>query len=316
MAASKNYKVGRGHQWPDTVYVDVLYGPDKDEIMVVNKPPGMDTFQTHYYFAGYPQLCDVVRMEYPDYAHAHRIDRTTSGCHAFGTKGRGTGSIGLLKNEWTEGVTKTYLAIVGKNDVGIYPKWDEIVLTMHVAHTNGTNKPCTTTLTNLGRGCIAAELTKGGRNHQIRRALHAIGWPIVGDRKYGGAEGHRVLLHAWTWEFRDIKVQAQCPPDMEEWEPGGYTEALHRIEVPPLSIEDMARLAEFRARNPGGSMGWPLPPVEDDPWPVRYGYGKAMDTCNSTCICDGSCLEPTDEQELVFRETFGYPINHPLHEPL
>ena len=86
MAASKNYKVGRGHQWPDTVYVDVLYGPDKDEIMVVNKPPGMDTFQTHYYFAGYPQLCDVVRMEYPDYAHAHRIDRTTSGCHAFGTR--------------------------------------------------------------------------------------------------------------------------------------------------------------------------------------------------------------------------------------
>lgn len=269
--------------------IQVLYGPDEDDILIVNKPPGMDTFQTHYHYSGYPQLRDAVQEQFPNFAHAHRIDRTTSGCHAFGTKGKnGKGSISLLKTEWTKGVTKTYLAVVGferKGQPRRIPKWDKITLTMHVRHTNHTNEPCTTTLIHMGNGLVSAELTEGGRNHQIRRALHSIGWPIVGDRLYKGEEGHRVLLHAWKWKFRDILVQAPLPPDMEEWEPGGYTEPLWSFPCYPLSERDMERLGEFRDANPGGTMGWPLPPEEN-----------------------------TDEQESQFREEFGYPQNHPLYK--
>lgn len=279
---SGNHKVGRCPDWPMVKQVDVIYGPDESDIMVVNKPPGCDVFQTHYHFAGYPQLRDVVQEHYPNFAHAHRIDRTTSGCFVFGTKGKnGKGSISLLKKEWTKGVTKTYLAVVGTEQKGRdrrLPKWDEVILTMRVRHTNGTNEPCTTTLTNLGGGVIAAELTKGGRNHQIRRALHAIGWPILGDSKYGGAPGYRVMLHAWLWEFRDIKVQAQLPPDMAQWEPGGYNEPLSSFPMYPLSVRDMERLDDFRQANPGGTLGWPLP-AEEHIGSCRTFYAEGVCTC-------------------------------------
>lgn len=266
---SSGYKVGLNPDWPAIIEVGVIYGPDKDDILVVNKPPGMDTFQTHYHLSGYPQLVSVVQEHYPDFAHAHRIDRTTSGAHAFGTKGRnGAGSLSILKSGWTTEVTKTYLAVVSGR-----PKWDEIALTMHVRHTGKqkSNLPCTTTLTNMGEGLIQAVLSKGGRNHQIRRALAAIDLPIIGDRLYKGAPGRRVMLHAWKWKFRDVEVQAQLPHDMEEWEPGGYNEPSWSIPVPPLSVRDMERLAKFRRENQGGTLGWPLPP--DTLSPTAYPPG-------------------------------------------
>ncbi len=36
---------------------------------------------------------------------------------------------------------------------------------------------------------------KTGRYHQIRAQLSAIGHPLIGDEKYGGCKGQRVLLH-------------------------------------------------------------------------------------------------------------------------
>ncbi len=35
-----------------------------------------------------------------------------------------------------------------------------------------------------------------GRLHQIRAHLHAVGHPVVGDRRYDGPPGPRLLLHA------------------------------------------------------------------------------------------------------------------------
>jgi 23S rRNA pseudouridine1911/1915/1917 synthase len=42
-----------------------------------------------------------------------------------------------------------------------------------------------------------------GRTHQIRVHLSAIGFPIIGDAKYGGANAERLFLHAESLTFPD-----------------------------------------------------------------------------------------------------------------
>jgi 23S rRNA pseudouridine1911/1915/1917 synthase len=40
-----------------------------------------------------------------------------------------------------------------------------------------------------------------GRRHQARGHLAAIGWPLCGDSRYGGAPAPRLLLHAWSLDL-------------------------------------------------------------------------------------------------------------------
>jgi 23S rRNA pseudouridine1911/1915/1917 synthase len=63
-----------------------------------------------------------------------------------------------------------------------------------------------------------------GRTHQIRVHLQAIGHPICGDSRYGGALGglglRRPFLHAWRLDFTQpltgapIQMTAPLPPDL------------------------------------------------------------------------------------------------------
>ncbi len=50
-----------------------------------------------------------------------------------------------------------------------------------------------------------------GRTHQIRAQLSERSMPILGDRKYGGPDGERLLLHAWRVAFED-KAFELAPP--------------------------------------------------------------------------------------------------------
>ncbi len=53
--------------------------------------------------------------------------------------------------------------------------------------------------------CHAMSLLKikipTGRTHQIRVHLSSIGFPVVGDEKYGGQKAERVFLHAAKMTF-------------------------------------------------------------------------------------------------------------------
>lgn len=58
-----------------------------------------------------------------------------------------------------------------------------------------------------------------GRTHQIRVHFSAIGFPILGDEKYGGAPADRLFLHAWKLTVPDpetgklIKLEAPIPKE-------------------------------------------------------------------------------------------------------
>ncbi len=54
-----------------------------------------------------------------------------------------------------------------------------------------------------GRGSLLRVRIPTGRTHQIRVHLSSIGFPILGDPKYGGEKEERLFLHAETLTFPD-----------------------------------------------------------------------------------------------------------------
>ena len=64
-----------------------------------------------------------------------------------------------------------------------------------------------------------------GRTHQIRKHATEAGFPIVGDRRHGGAAGRawpRLALHAQTLRFvhpmtdEEIAVESMIPEDLAD----------------------------------------------------------------------------------------------------
>lgn len=55
-------------------------------------------------------------------------------------------------------------------------------------------------------------LPKTGKMHQIRVHLASIGMPIFGDKKYGGMPCDRMMLHAVSIEFDDVKLAIEADP--------------------------------------------------------------------------------------------------------
>ena len=52
-----------------------------------------------------------------------------------------------------------------------------------------------------------------GRTHQIRVHLKSINHPILGDKKYGGREYKRIMLHAHKIEFDSYSFESKEPPE-------------------------------------------------------------------------------------------------------
>ena len=65
-----------------------------------------------------------------------------------------------------------------------------------------------------------------GRTHQIRVHMASVGYPVAGDRMYGGQAAPRIFLHAWKIAFTSpatgqrVTVEAALPPDFGAWMAG------------------------------------------------------------------------------------------------
>lgn len=205
--------------------LDIIY--EDKHIIVVNKPSGLFTISTEIEKERtlFHQVLVYLKQKHKSNKVfiVHRLDKDTSGLVLFAK----TEKIKkYLQDNWNE-VKREYIAIVNgkvlKNN-GVIESYLKETKTLFVYSTkNKKGKLAITEYENLFSNeqySLLKIIIKTGRKNQIRVHLNDIGYPIVGDKKYGNIKNKdikRLCLHANYLEFfhpvtKDkLKLESKMP---------------------------------------------------------------------------------------------------------
>ena len=240
---------------------------------VLNKPPGLATQGGTKTFQHLDRLLDGLAGESARPKLVHRLDKDTSGALLVARTARSAGHFAKAFSGRT--ARKIYWAII----VGI-PDTDHGTIDaplakqpgtggekMHVDPENGlAAKTRWRVIDRAGNRAAWVELQPlTGRTHQLRAHMAAIGHPIVGDAKYGGAEAfltgpisRKLHLHARRIridgpDHKKIDVTADLPPHFADTlETLGFEEgtgdALPPLQAKPSSAPQRTIAAAAKAR--------------------------------------------------------------------
>lgn len=201
------------------------------DVLAVDKPAGLNAQPTEARVGA--SLVDQVSGYLGREAGlVHRLDRETSGVTVFGKTPQATSA---LAAEFREGrARKRYVAATGPG----LPESGTVDLPLSKdpsrpgrwrASRAANGVPALTHFRTLYAGpefCVVELLPQTGRTHQLRAHLTALGAPILGDSRYGGAaraggvEAARCLLHAQALELAHpatgapLRVEALVPEDL------------------------------------------------------------------------------------------------------
>ncbi|GMU00853.1 RluA family pseudouridine synthase [Corallococcus caeni] len=201
------------------------------DVIAVDKPAGLNAQPTEGRVGG--SLVDVVSEHLGRQAGlVHRLDRETSGVTVFGKTAAATSALAEAFREGT--ARKRYLAATGPG----LPAGGTVDLPLSKdpsrpgrwrATRAANGVPAWTDYRTLFAGdafCLVELLPRTGRTHQLRAHLTALGTPILGDARYGGAGSAgrlmapRCLLHAHVLELghprtgRPLRLEAPVPEDL------------------------------------------------------------------------------------------------------
>lgn len=219
----------------------ILY--EDEHVIAVDKPTGLAAHGGSGIAYGLIERVRAARPNQPFLELAHRLDRETSGILLLAKSRRAL--VGLHEQMREGKVDKRYLTLV-KGDWVNDRQHVKAALTKYVTR-EGERRVAVDddgmpshTIFNLqerlgGFSLLEAEL-KTGRTHQIRVHLAHLGFPIVGDDKYGdfdlnkragrgdfGIRLPRMFLHAHATRFAHpvggapIDLVAPLPPDCDDF---------------------------------------------------------------------------------------------------
>lgn len=207
---------------------------EDEALIAIDKPAGLAAHGGSGVAFG---AIEALRLQRPDCRYlelAHRLDRETSGLLLFGKK---RSALRALHAMFREGqADKRYLAMVGgawanvRQDVRLpLFKYIDSAGERRVRVDDRQGQAAQTIFRRLSTGVrfslLEAQL-KTGRTHQIRVHLAHLGYPILGDERYGdfalnreliGVGFKRMFLHAWRMRFphplSGATMALSAPPD-------------------------------------------------------------------------------------------------------
>lgn len=211
----------------------ILY-EDKD-LIAVSKPAKLLTISTdkEKTHTLYQEVSAYVKKQHPKNKVfiVHRLDRDTSGIVVFAKNEK---MKQILQAEWQErALVREYVAIV----TGAMPMKKGIIKnylyedkTLYVRATSDLSrgKLAITEYEVLAKNkkySLVKICIKTGRKNQIRVHLKDLGYPIVGDKKYGDKKTSvgRLLLHASYLKLllpngKVLEITARLPKEMQMFE--------------------------------------------------------------------------------------------------
>lgn len=192
----------------------ILY--EDEDLIVVTKKEGLLTIATEKEKENtlYHMVREYVKEKNPHtYLFVvHRLDRETSGIVVFAKKEKVKM---LLQENWNDWVEKRgYMALLDgtlpKDQGRIVSYLSEKKGRVYVSYNPKEGKKAITEYTVLKRSplytLVSIEL-KTGRKNQIRVQFASLGYPVVGDTKYGGTPAKRMALHAGELYFKHPTTQ-------------------------------------------------------------------------------------------------------------
>ncbi len=180
---------------------------EDDNILVINKPINIAVH-------GEPDCLDFQVLSYLQYkkvdsfkpSHIGRLDKSTSGLIIYAKNY----STLVQMNEKTGDFEKYY---VMKSDFPFekqhfifYSKYDKKTK-RHKLSDSLPGEKMETIFFTQGNKKYARIIT--GKKHQIRVTLQHLGYPIKGDRRYGGDYGKRVFLHSNKLVFHNLEKELE-----------------------------------------------------------------------------------------------------------
>ncbi|MGE6760956.1 RluA family pseudouridine synthase [Corallococcus interemptor] len=201
------------------------------DVIAVDKPAGLNAQPTEGRVGA--SLVDLVGEHLGRQAGlVHRLDRETSGVTVFGKTAAATSALAEAFREGT--ARKRYLAATGPGleaggTVDLPLSKDPSRPGRWRATRAANGVPAWTDYRTLFAGeafSLVELLPRTGRTHQLRAHLTALGHPILGDARYGGAGSAgslvapRCLLHAHALELghprtgRPLRLEAPVPDDL------------------------------------------------------------------------------------------------------